>query len=249
MLKMQTEKSEAIKVNHFHSHLRKKALQTFRNINASNKGTLQDVLVIFRRKYVRPESQATAKRKRHKLTFDSNAKSLSDILEELNECAERAFGPPAQLMIDTLLCAKLPPHLRRSINLAYLKNGTYDQIVELLERELELSGIETDGDLPIPTMSTTRMTLIKQTQPQSAEQQQIICRYCKKPGHVIKECRKRIRKEQERQGEKQSAEKPNAKTYPSCPHCQRTNHTADMCWSGPNAANRPKRYKIEKFTH
>ena len=121
---MQPEMSEEIKVDHFHSNLRQKALQIFRNISASNKATLQDVLVIFRRKYVRPESQATAKHKWHEPNFHSNAKSLSDILEELNECAERALGPPAQQMTDTLLCAKLPPHLRRSINLAYLKNGT-----------------------------------------------------------------------------------------------------------------------------
>ena len=112
-----------------------------------------------------------------------------------------------------------------------------------------MSGIETDGELPISTMSTTRMTLNKQTQPQSAEQQQTICRYCKKPGHVIKECRNRISKEQERQGEKQSAKRPNAKRYPSCPQCQRTNHTAGICWNGPKAANRPKRYRTENFNH
>ena len=47
-------------------------------------------------------------------------------------------------------------------------------------------------------MSTTTMTVNKQTQPQSAEHQPMICRYCKKPGHLIHECRKRIRKEQER---------------------------------------------------
>ena len=89
---------------------------------------------MFRRKYVKPESQATAKHKWHKLTFDPNTKSLSDFLEELNECAERAFGDNAQRMIDSLLYAKLPPHLKRSLNLAYLENGTYDQIVAHLER-------------------------------------------------------------------------------------------------------------------
>ena len=61
MLKMQPEMTEAMKINHFHAHLRKKALQTFRNISASNKKTLDDVLIVFRRKYVKLESQATAK--------------------------------------------------------------------------------------------------------------------------------------------------------------------------------------------
>ena len=153
MLKMQPEMTEVMKINHFHAHLRKEALQTFRNISASNKKTLDDVLIVFRRKYVKPESQATAKHKWHKLTFDPNTKSLPDFLEELNECAGRAFGDNAQHMIDSLLYAKLPPHLKRSLNLAYLENGAYDQIVTHLERELELSGLENDGELTIPTMT------------------------------------------------------------------------------------------------
>ena len=74
MLKMQPEMTEAMKINHFHAHLRKEALQTFRNTSASNKKTLDNVLIVFRRKHVKPESQATAKHKWHiwshyKITF------------------------------------------------------------------------------------------------------------------------------------------------------------------------------------
>ena len=74
MLKMQPEITEAMKINHFHAHLQKEALQTFRNISALNKKVLDEVLNVFRRKYVKPESQATAKHKWHKLTFDPNTK-------------------------------------------------------------------------------------------------------------------------------------------------------------------------------
>ena len=103
MLKMQPEMTEAMKFNDFHAHLRKEALQTFRNISASSKKTLDDVLIVFRRKYVKLELQATAKHKWQKLTFDPNTKSLSDFLEKLNECAEKAFGDSAQHMIDSFL--------------------------------------------------------------------------------------------------------------------------------------------------
>ena len=241
MLKMQPEMTEAMKINHFHAHLRKEALQTFRNISALNKRTLDDVLIVFRRKYVKPESQATAKHKWHKLTFDPNTKSLPDFLEELNECAERAFGDNAQHMIDSLLYAKLPPHLKRSLNLAYLENGTYDQIVAHLERELELSGLENDGELTIPTMTAVPPN----DNQQNTEQTKIVCHYCRKPGHVIRECRKRIRKEQEQRNDPSTQKmKPStSKSYAPCPHCQRTNHPPEQCWSGPNAANRPKRFK------
>ena len=35
-------------------------------------------------------------------------KQLPDFLEELNDCAEKAFGSLAQQMMDSLLYAKLP---------------------------------------------------------------------------------------------------------------------------------------------
>ena len=79
-------------------------------------------------------------------------------------------------MTDSLLYAELPQHLKRSINLAYLENGIYEQINTHLKGELDLSGLEADEELPFPTMTSTT-TLNKQTQPQNAEQQQIFCRY------------------------------------------------------------------------
>ena len=73
---------------------------------------LDDVLIVFRRIYVKPESQVKTKHKWHKLTFDPNIKSLSDFLEELNKCDERSFGDNAQHMIDSLFYAKFPPDLK-----------------------------------------------------------------------------------------------------------------------------------------
>ena len=243
MLKIQPEMTEAMKNNHFHAQLRKEAIQTFKNISALNMKTLDDVLIVFRRKHVKPQSQATAKHKRHKLTFDPNTKSLPDFLEELNECTERAFSDNAQHMIDSMLYAKLPPHLKRSVNLAYLENGTYDQIVAQLERELELSGLENDGELTIPTMTAVPPN----DKQQKTEQTKMVCHYCKKPGHVNRDCRKRMRKEQEQRNDpsNQKIKPSTSKSYAPCPHCQRTNHPPEQCWSGPNAANRPKRFKQE----
>ena len=155
MIKMQPEMTEQMKINHFHSLLRKNALQTFRNISSSNRQTIEDVLVIFRQKYLKPESQATAKHKWHRLVFDPNTMKLPDFLEELNQGAEKAFGDHAQKMIDSLLYAKLPPKLKRSVNMARLENGSYDEIVAHLERELELNALEESDDLPMATMTSS----------------------------------------------------------------------------------------------
>ena len=82
MIKMQPDMTETMKINHFHSLLRKNALQTFRNINTANRQTLEDILAVFRRKYVKPESHATSKHKWHRLVFDPNTMKLPDFLEE-----------------------------------------------------------------------------------------------------------------------------------------------------------------------
>ena len=193
MLKMQPDMTEALKINHFHAQLRKEALQTIRNISATNMKTLDDVLIVFRRNYVKPESQAAAKHKRHKVTFDPNTRTLSDFLGELNECAERTLGDNAQHMIDSLFYAKLPPHLKRSLNLGYLENSTYDQIAAYLEKELELIGLENDGEMTIPTMTAVPPNNNQQT----TKKTKIVCHYCRKPDHVIRDCRKRMKREQE----------------------------------------------------
>ena len=151
------------------------------------------MLIVFRRKYVKPESQPTDKHKWPKLTFDPNTESLSNFIEELNECAERAFGDNAQHMIESLLYAKLPPHLKRPYNLAYLENGTYDRSLAHLERELQFRGLKNDGELTIPTMTAVPPN----DNQKNTEETKNVCYYCKKPGHVIRECRKRMEKEQE----------------------------------------------------
>ena len=109
-------------------------------------------------------------------------------------------------MIESLIYAKMPPHLKKSINHAYLENGTYEQIVRHLEREMELNGLEADEPLV-----KTQMTVVKQqtntqntkSQPQKTKTktktpntvpnntlQNNQCRYCKEEGHIAKECPK-----------------------------------------------------------
>ena len=82
---------------------------------------------------------------------------------------------------------------------------------------------------------------------QTTEQTKIVCHYCKKPDHVIRDCRKRMKKEQEQRIDPsiQNTKPSTSKSFAPCPHCQRTNHPSEKCWSGPNAANRPKRFKQE----
>ena len=242
MIKMQPTMTEQMKINHFHSLLRKGALQTFRNINSINRQTLEDVLIIFRRKYVKPESQATTKHKWHRLTFDPTTMKLPDFLEELNQGAEKAFGENAKNMIDSLLYAKLPPKLKRSVNMARLENGTYEEIVAHLERELELNALEESDDLPMATMasaSTSNNNLLSNGINTNKDAQ---CSYCKATGHFYKSCPK-LKKKKEL--EDKNGKKPQRPTYPECPTCGKKNHPVERCWKGAGAHLRPKRTRPE----
>ena len=79
---------------------------------------------------------------------------LPDYLEELNQGAKKAFGENAQAMIDSLLYAKLPPKLKWSVKMTRLESTSYEEIGTLLERELELNGLEGGDNITVPTMST-----------------------------------------------------------------------------------------------
>ena len=218
-------------------------MQTFRNISTADRQTLENVLIIFRRKYVKPESQATAKHKWHRLVFDPNTTKLPDFLEEVNQSAEKAFGDNAQKMIDSLLYAKLQPKLKRSVNIAGLENGSYDEIVARLERQLELNALEESDDLPMASMtsSTTKAKKAK-TVPSNVQMSDITCNYCKEKGHMVKDCEKLKKEKKENSQQGKSTQK---KINPKCGSFGKTNHPEERCWQGAGAHLKPKRTRPE----
>ena len=55
--------TEENRIKYFHSLMRGDALQTFKNINGATQENLGEILAVFWRKYVKPQSMATAKHK------------------------------------------------------------------------------------------------------------------------------------------------------------------------------------------
>ena len=84
---------------------------------------------------VKPESQATAKHNWHRLNFDPNTMKLPKFLEELNQRTKKAVDENAKSILDSWLYANLPPNIKRTVNVARLENGTYEEIVEHLEKK------------------------------------------------------------------------------------------------------------------
>ena len=136
--KIHNQLTEEDRINYFHSFMRGVALQTFKNIKGTTRENSGEILAVFRRKYVKPQSMATVKHKFQKIVFNPANHKLVNFLDELQKLAKNAFGNAAHSIIEKLMYAKMPPHLKKSINQAHPENGTYEQIVTHLERELEL---------------------------------------------------------------------------------------------------------------
>ena len=204
------------KIFYFHSLMRGDALQTFKNIGSPN----QENLTVFRRKYVKPQSMATAKHKFQQLVFNqANQKSI-DFLDELQKLAKDTFGVAAQAVIEQFIYAKMPPHLRKSINQTHLENGTYEQIVTHLERELELNSLEYPGETQMNTVTHKQQI---EGNPDNAGNINSDTNDSNLNNHKI--------------------DKTSRTLYAPCETCGKTNHSTRRCYVGANAANRPLPWK------
>ena len=102
-LKIHNQVTENDKINYFQSLMRGDALQTFKNITSPNRENLGEVLTVFRRKYVKPQSMATAQHKLQRLVFNPANQKLIDFLDELQKLAKDASGVAAQAIIEQLI--------------------------------------------------------------------------------------------------------------------------------------------------
>ena len=174
-LKFPIQLTEEDKINYFLSPVRGDEIKTFKNITSPNRENLGEILTVFRTKNLKPQSIASTKRKFQQPVFNPVNQKLIDFLDELQKLAKDAFGVAAQTILEQFIYAKMPPYLKKSINRAHLVNGTYEQIVSHLEKELELNGLEARDEVQINTVT-------QQATQQNPEQPKRTCHHCKKPG-------------------------------------------------------------------
>ena len=103
--------------------MRGDALQTFRNITSLKRGNLREILNMFRRKDLKPQSMVTEKHNFQRLVSIPVTQNLLDFLDELQKLVKNALGVATQLIIEQLICAKSPPNLKKLINQAHLEKG------------------------------------------------------------------------------------------------------------------------------
>ena len=112
--------------------MRVDALQTFKNINSSTRENLEEIVAVFRKKYVKPQSMATAEHQFQKLVFNPANQNLVNFLDELQKLDKDAFGIVAHAIIEQFIYAKMPPDLKKSINQAHLEDGNFFSLHEMV---------------------------------------------------------------------------------------------------------------------
>ena len=114
----------------------------------------------------------------------------------------------------------MPPHLKKSINQAHLENGMYEQIGTHLERDSELISLEYADETQMKTA----------THKQQIEGNQDIAQ--------------KINSGTNDSNPKDNKNDRKSRTvYPPCETCGKTNHSAERCYVGANALNKPLPWK------
>ena len=90
-LKNHNQLMEEDKIKYFHSFMRGDALQTLKNVTSLYRENLGEILTVFRRKHVKPQSMATTKHKFQQLVSNLANQKLIDFLDELQKLAKDAF--------------------------------------------------------------------------------------------------------------------------------------------------------------
>ena len=219
-LKIHNESSEDDRINYFHSLMRGDAQQTFKNNNGPTRENLREILAVFRRKNVKPQSMATAKHKFQKLVVNPANQKLVDFLDELQKLAKDAFKIAAHVIIEQFIYAKMPPHLKKSKNRAHLENGTFEQIVTHLERELEFNSLE--------YLDETQMNTVTHKQQIEGKKDDA--------GNINSDTNDSI-------PNNHKIGRKSRTLYPPCETCGKTNHSTERCYVGANAVNRPLPWK------
>ena len=144
-------------------------------------------MTTFKRRFGDYLSIAKARCERDTLKFDPATQKLHEFLDSLQKTAKEAFGSDAQQVIDKAIHAKMPDHVQKIPNRAYLEDKPYNEIVLHLEREMRLNGLGTPDDITLVPLNNVVPT---SNTPHNKENTQGFCFYCSGYGHYKAQCRK-----------------------------------------------------------
>ena len=169
------------RINHFQSLLRGEAQQVFRNLDDTKKDNLDVIMIIFMRRLGDYLSAANTRCEWDTLKFDPSTQKLHEFLDSLKTTAKEAFGSEAQQFIDKTIYAKMPDHVQKILNRAYLEDKSYNEIVLHLEREMRLNGLGAPDDVTLVLLNNVTPTT---TTTNTRDSKRGFCFYCSRYGHA-----------------------------------------------------------------
>ena len=240
-IKMYPHLTEIQKINYFHLLLRGNALQAYCNLDDTKKDNLEEVITAFKRRFGDFQSSAKARCEWDALHVDPTKQKLHEFLDALQKTAKEAFGSEAQKFIDKAIYAKMPDHVKKILNRAYLEDKSYNDIVLHLEREMRLNGLGAPDETTLVPLNTVDAEVADDKKEQ---QQRGYCFHCGKYGHYKAQCR-RLRKDRYYATKTSTTDTKQTDTAkPKCDTCGKM-HKTENCWDGANVANDPRKRKRE----
>ena len=240
-IKMYPHLTEIQKINYFHSLLRGNALQAYCNLDDTKEDNLEEVITAFKRRFGDFQSAAKARCEWDASHFDPTKQKSHEFLDILQKTAKEAFGSEAQNFIDKAIYAKMPGHVKKILNRAYLEDKPYNDFVLHLEPEMRFNGLGAPDETTLVPLNTVDAVV---TEDKKEQQQRGYCFHCGKYGHYEAQCR-RLRKESYYTTKTSTAEpKQTEAPKPKCDTCGKL-HKTENCWDGANAANDPRKKKRE----
>ena len=125
-------------------------------------------MTIFKRRFGDHISMAKARCEWDALKFDPSTQKHHEFLDVLQKTAKEAFGSEAQQCFDKAIYPKLPNHVKKILNGAYLEDKPFNDIVLHLEKEMRLNGLGAPHEMTLIPLNKIEPTQTK-NEPKQAE--------------------------------------------------------------------------------
>ena len=200
-------------------------------------------MTFFKRRFGDYLSMAEAKSEWDALEFDPSTQKLHEFLDILQKTAEEAFGTESLQFIEMTIYAKMPNHVKKRINRAYLEDKSYNDMVLHLDREMRLDSLGTPDEVTLVPLNTIEpaqpQTEVQQTGNRTQNTKKGYCFYCSKFGNFKAECRKTRRDKWQQTRENNVQANLGTSKTPKCDTFGKPHKRKDY-WKGANDANDPR---------